>query len=167
MLNGYADRLNREGIQYIRKELGAGLLRTCKRAYRDIMPIFYRTNTWRFSDDLHWTHLYRFLLTIGLDARTQLRRIKVLAPTGRVRQYFNQEWPAKILRVKDVPEVRFVTAPLANRSCDSKTQVLDTLRQLPPDTRLEGEPQLIIPKGYFVYEGPVLRSRSSPWPMSK
>ena len=106
-------------------------------------------------------------MTIGLDARTQLRRIEVLAPTGTVRQYFDQEWPAKTLRVKDVPEVGFVKAPPANRYCDSKTAVLDMLRQLPPDTRLEGTLRLIIPKGYSVYEGPVLSSRSSPWPMSK
>lgn len=67
-------------LLFVRKELSTGLLGTCVQVYNEAANYFWRSNTWRFSDDDDWRGVYRFLLTIGPRARSRIQRLDILAP---------------------------------------------------------------------------------------
>jgi hypothetical protein len=67
-------------LLYVRKEMATGLLATCKQMRRETTPIFWCENTFRFSGDLDWEGIRRFLQSIGPDTIGRLRRLEVFVP---------------------------------------------------------------------------------------
>lgn len=80
-------------LQFVRKELATGLLATCKQIFNEAQHIFWHENTFRFSNDLRWNGVRRFLSTIGSRACSQLRSLEVFAPINRISLINYQEWP--------------------------------------------------------------------------
>ncbi len=78
-------------LEFVRKELAVGLLRTCRQIFLETVKIFYGDNTFYFTggDSEHaWMMAYRFLLTIGPTyngpgARQYVNRIGVHLPSER------------------------------------------------------------------------------------
>ncbi|KAI9723734.1 MAG: hypothetical protein M1812_001034 [Candelaria pacifica] len=89
-------------LVFVRKNLAAGLLRTCRQIYKETVRIFYGDNTFYFTgghfEDASWM-LYRFLLTIsptydGPGSRQYLTRIGIKLPSRE-----NPEFPIYTLNV--------------------------------------------------------------------
>ena len=69
-------------LQYVRQHLAVQLLAVCCQIYEEAARYFWGCNIWRFSDDQEWGVLLRFLLTIGPNARSMIRRLEALAPVA-------------------------------------------------------------------------------------
>ncbi|KAL8923365.1 MAG: hypothetical protein Q9208_004635 [Pyrenodesmia sp. 3 TL-2023] len=69
-------------LVYIRKNLAAGLMRTCKLIHAETIPIFYGLNDFQFRGNGGWQGLLRFFLTIGSFARQQIKVVLVPIPVG-------------------------------------------------------------------------------------
>lgn len=68
---------DQHGLRFIRKQLAAGLLRTCKQLHNEAAAIFWRENHFRFSGQDCWQGLLRFFLTIGRSARQFITSLDV------------------------------------------------------------------------------------------
>ena len=75
-------------LNYVRKEMGTGLLGTCRQVYNEAAMYFWADNLFRFSGRSGWQGLLRFFLTIGPAARSRIRRLDVHAP-------IYMRWPEK------------------------------------------------------------------------
>ena len=70
-------------LQYVRQHLAVQLLAVCCQTYNEAARYFWGDNVWRFSDDENWEILLRFMLTIGQNARSLIRRLEVLVPGAK------------------------------------------------------------------------------------
>ena len=80
-------------LQFVRKELATGLLATCKQIFHEAQHIFWHGNTFRFSNDLRWNGVRRFLSTIGPRACSQLQSLELFAPIDGINTIDYLEWP--------------------------------------------------------------------------
>lgn len=69
-----------DGLRYVRTEMATGLLGTCKQIHHEAADIFWRGNTFRFSSDIEWYGVRRFLGSIGPRAVSRIRTLEVFAP---------------------------------------------------------------------------------------
>jgi hypothetical protein len=69
-----------EDLQFVRREMGTGLLATCKQVFHEAGKIFWSKNTFRFSGDIEWFGARRFLGQIGPRALSQLQSLELFAP---------------------------------------------------------------------------------------
>lgn len=69
-----------EDLLYVREEMAVGLLRACRKIFKEAAGIFWMENHFRFSGRGGWQGLLRFFLTIGPLARSRIRKISVHAP---------------------------------------------------------------------------------------
>ena len=79
---------NQTGLIYVRKEMGTGLLGTCRQVYNEAAMFFWADNIFRFTGRSGWQGLLRFFLTIGPAARARIRRLDIHAP-------IYMRWPEK------------------------------------------------------------------------
>ncbi|KAG6991446.1 hypothetical protein G7Y79_00052g087860 [Physcia stellaris] len=113
-------------LLYVREELAVGLLRTCRQVYREAVDFFWAGNTWCFPDDIQWHLLFRFLSTIGSNARARIKGLEVLAPMVEdpVSGVF------KRLPVKNHPKLRMATPcrrDMILDYCDCRAKTFDLL----------------------------------------
>ncbi|KAI4151361.1 MAG: hypothetical protein L6R39_002046 [Caloplaca ligustica] len=73
---------DQKDLAAIRKDLAAGIIRTCKQIHAEALPIFFGGNSWVFSGNGGWQGLLRFFLTIGPNARRHITDIMVALPLG-------------------------------------------------------------------------------------
>lgn len=69
-------------LTYIRKNLAAGIMRSCKLIHAESVPIFYGASEFQFRGHGGWQGLLRLFLTIGSFARQQIKSVLVPIPTG-------------------------------------------------------------------------------------
>ncbi|KAL8836167.1 MAG: hypothetical protein Q9170_003020 [Blastenia crenularia] len=69
-------------LQFVRREMAVGLLRTCKQIYAETLATFYGRNDFQFLGCGGWQGLLRFFLTLGPNARRHIHRILVSVPLG-------------------------------------------------------------------------------------
>ena len=69
-----------EDLELVRKEMATGLFTTCKQISHQASSIFWSKNTFRFSGDIYWFGVRRFLGTIGPRALSQLQSLELFAP---------------------------------------------------------------------------------------
>jgi hypothetical protein len=69
-----------DDLKFVRKQLSTGLLATCKQVFDEASSIFWSENVFRFSSDMEWLGIRRFLSTIGPRAISKLTSIEVCAP---------------------------------------------------------------------------------------
>lgn len=69
-----------ESLAYVRRYLSPHLLQTCRQVYSEAAYYWWGYNTWRFTDDVGWVVLWRFLLSVGANALSHIQRLEVLAP---------------------------------------------------------------------------------------
>ena len=67
-------------LRDVRTGLVVQILAVCCQIYNEAAPYFWTRNTWRFSYDLDWEYVLRFLLTIGPNARSMLQEIEIIVP---------------------------------------------------------------------------------------
>ncbi|KAG7006521.1 hypothetical protein G7Y79_00014g036960 [Physcia stellaris] len=67
-------------LGYVRKHLSPHLLQTCRQVYNEAAYHWWGCNIWRFTDDVGWVVLWRFLLSIGTNALSHIQKLEVLAP---------------------------------------------------------------------------------------
>ena len=67
-------------LTHVRDYLSVHILQVCRQIYQEAAHYFWGTNVWRFTDDEGWEILWRFLETIGPNARSMVSRIDVMAP---------------------------------------------------------------------------------------
>lgn len=79
-----------ESLDYVRKQMGTGLLGTCRQVHNEAAGYFWSENHFRFSGRSGWQGLLRFFLTIGPLARSRIRRVDVHAP-------IYMRWPGRKL----------------------------------------------------------------------
>lgn len=103
-----------ESLTYVRKQMATGLLGTCRQVYREAAMYFWADNTFKFSGRSGWQGLLRFLLTIGPEARSRIRRLDVHAPVY-------MRWPIKDKdgkdlngRSKNLPKMHMIKIPQEN-----------------------------------------------------
>lgn len=103
-----------EDLQFVHKEMATCLLTTCKQIFHEASNIFWSKNTFRFSGDIEWFGVRRFLGQIGPRALSQLQSLELFAlladahcldtslldgdvPTKKVELYTNareaKNWP--------------------------------------------------------------------------
>ena len=86
---------HQESLEYVRKQMGTGLLGTCTQVFNEASGLFWSTNRFRFSGRSGWQGLLRFFLTIGPEARARIRTLDVHAP-------IYMRWPEKDTDKKDM-----------------------------------------------------------------
>lgn len=103
-----------ESLTYVRKEMATGLLGTCRQIYMEAAMYFWGDNIFKFSGRSGWQGLLRFLLTIGPQARSRIRRLDVHAP-------IYMRWPVKDKdgkdlngRSKNFPKMHMIKIPQEN-----------------------------------------------------
>lgn len=103
-----------ESLTYVRKKMATGLLGTCRQIYREAAMYFWGYNIFKFSGRSGWQGLLRFLLTIGPQARSRIRRLDVHAP-------IYMRWPIKDKdgkdlngRSKNFPKLHMIKIPQEN-----------------------------------------------------
>ena len=74
------------GLENVRRNLVVQLLAVCCQIYNEAAAYFWTSNTWRFSDDRNWEFLWRFLFTIGANARSMIQNLEVPAPNAYARE---------------------------------------------------------------------------------
>ncbi|KAL8834906.1 MAG: hypothetical protein Q9170_003548 [Blastenia crenularia] len=139
-------------LRYLRTNLGAGLLRTCKEIHDEALMYFYGLNQFRFTGKGAWHGLLRFLVTIGPSARSHIKTLDVCAP-------FLMEWPDyedrdkvrhhQILdeRAKNDPKLRMAkTLP----KIGNKTLVIRRVCKLILEEGTLQHLNLVVPTGCFV-----------------
>lgn len=75
------------GLVFVRKHLSLALLSTCRQIQREAGEIFYAENTFRFSGDVHWFGIRRFLGHLTIRQLKLLRRIEVFIPMATPKTY--------------------------------------------------------------------------------
>jgi len=71
---------HQQDLEYVRKQLAIGLLRTCQQVYREAFIFFYGYNLFSFSDDCNHEAVRRFLTTIGTRAKKEIRCLQIAYP---------------------------------------------------------------------------------------
>lgn len=144
-------------LEYVRKEMATGLLGTCAQVYYEAAHIFWADNVWRFSGDDEWEGILRFLLSIGVGARTRLRCIEVFAPIewSRLPSFTDpastpvvekEYWEALAgTRWKNHPKMRM--AKLGGKFQDLDENMQQVIRLLSEEKLLK-ELRFIIPRGW-------------------
>ena len=84
-----------ESLEYIRKQMGTGLLGTCRQVYNEAASLFWSDNHFKFSGRSGWQGFLRFYLTIGPQARARIHSVAVHAP-------IYMRWPVKDADNKDL-----------------------------------------------------------------
>lgn len=79
-------------LHYVRKGLATQLLQVCCQIYNEAADYYWGSNIWRFSDDIGWEVLWRFLLSIGVQARSRIRKLDVLAPFTLAKNHALSRW---------------------------------------------------------------------------
>ncbi|KAL8731676.1 MAG: hypothetical protein Q9166_003255 [cf. Caloplaca sp. 2 TL-2023] len=130
-------------LWYVRTNLAAGVLRTCRRAYFEAAGIFYARNIWRSSHGHDWHILLRFLITIGPRARSWIQNLEVLAPMVNydIRRDFSP------VPNKNHPKMHMVKLSYERQyNCRTKTFQLLTMEK-----RLETI-NFVVPSSYGIYD---------------
>ena len=103
-----------ESLTYVRKQMSTGLLGTCRQIYMEATMYFWGDNIFKFSGRSGWQGLLRFLLTVGPQARSRIRRLDVHAP-------IYMRWPVKDKdgkdlngRSKNFPKLHMIKIPQEN-----------------------------------------------------
>ena len=64
--------------------MATGLLATCRRINQEAALLFWQANTFRFSGDIDWLGLRRFLATVGPRAIVRMKSFEVFIPLNEV-----------------------------------------------------------------------------------
>jgi transcription elongation factor Elf1 len=145
-----------EDLQHVRKEMAIGLVATCKQIQQEAGHLFWSENTFRFSSDLKWYGLRRFLSAIGPRPISLLRNLQVFAPfhnfaclTSVPRESINFE---DLTDAKNEPKMRMGKA---RRKKDDRYFDLDALARnveyicfLLDEARVCADLHFILPNGF-------------------
>jgi hypothetical protein len=104
-----------EDLRFVRKEMAAGLLATCRQISHEASTIFWSKNTFRFSGDIYWFGARRFLRQIGPGALSQLKSLELFAPLVDMgcldtTQLDNRVY-SNAIYAKNKPKLHMVKAP--------------------------------------------------------
>ena len=64
--------------------MATGLLGTCRRINQEAALLFWQANTFRFSGDIDWLGLRRFLATVGPRAIGRMKSLEVFIPLNEI-----------------------------------------------------------------------------------
>ncbi|KAL8717329.1 MAG: hypothetical protein Q9225_005421 [Loekoesia sp. 1 TL-2023] len=141
---------DQQDLHFIRKDLAAGLMRSCRLVRREAAPYFWGANHFRFSGQGGWQGLLRFLLTVGPAARRHITTIDVVAPYGSYWWPGNQvvgHVPVLDGRSKNDPRLRMAKLPHQKYDCRS-THIADVCEILVSDKTLQ-QLNLVVAGGCF------------------
>jgi hypothetical protein len=110
-----------DDLQFVRMEMATGLLTTCKQIYNEASKFFWSDNIFRFSGDIEWFGVRRFLSEIGPGALSQIRSLEVFAPVAETNcldtssfdgedRMQRIEFYTDIREAKNVPKMHMVKA---------------------------------------------------------
>jgi hypothetical protein len=60
--------------------MATGILATCKQIQWEAGHLFWNKNTFRFSSDVEWNGIRRFLTAIGPRAGSMIQKLELFAP---------------------------------------------------------------------------------------
>jgi hypothetical protein len=148
-LSSYSLRVrHQKDLEYFRKEKAVGILATCMQVYDEAWPHLYQHNTFRFSADVHWIGVRRFLTTIGERNRAQLRNLEVCANVHDTLYPLNSSTTEALICLKNHPTMQMAKVGKSCQLNENVQYVMELLkREKPPLLR---ELRFIIPTGWFM-----------------
>jgi hypothetical protein len=141
-----------EDLQHVRKEMAIGLVATCQQVQREAGHLFWRENTFRFSSDIEWYGIRRFLSAIGPRPISLLQNLEIFAPLFETDGL--ESAPGSNIHFSDIYEAKNepkMHMPKARRqACNDSALArnVDFVCQLLDDAQVCLDMHLILPHGF-------------------
>jgi hypothetical protein len=144
-----------DDLLHVRKEMATGLLATCRQIRREATSIFWCENTFRFSGDLDWEGIRRFLESIGPSAIRRLPRLEVFVPVsyknwinevGHDQSQGDPDWEP-FRQAKNVPKMHMSKLGKGTRDL---VENLEIVASLLIEAKATPEFSLVLPRGFVL-----------------